>query len=101
MAATVLSIDTIVSDPNVRSGRPIIAGTSIRVMDIVASYVYRRFDPEELAVQFNLPLAQIYAALAYYLMHQQEIEQDLRQDAERAEKLIADLEQQGKVIRLE
>ncbi len=101
MTATVLSIDTIVSDPNIRGGRPIIAGTGIRVMDIVASHIYRRFDPEELAVQYNLPLAQVYAALAYYYMHKQEIDQDLRQDLERAEKLIAELDRQGKVIRLE
>jgi hypothetical protein len=36
---TILSIDLIVSDPNVRSGRPIIAGTTLRVQDVVAGYV--------------------------------------------------------------
>jgi uncharacterized protein (DUF433 family) len=56
MAVTVLSIDAIVSDPAIRGGRPIIAGTGVRVMDIIASHLYRKFSPEELAVQYNLAL---------------------------------------------
>jgi uncharacterized protein (DUF433 family) len=101
MVATILSIDTIVSDPKIRGGRPIIAGTGIRVIDVVAGHVYKQYTPEETAVNYNLSVGQVYAALAYYYMHKAEIDADMREDAERAEKLIAELEQQGKVIRLE
>jgi uncharacterized protein (DUF433 family) len=101
MAVTVLSIDAIVSDPAIRGGRPIIAGTGVRVMDIIASHLYRKFSPEELAVQYNLALGQVYAALAYYYMHKSEVDADLRQSFERAEQLIADLDRQGKVVFLD
>jgi uncharacterized protein (DUF433 family) len=101
MAATVLSIDTIVSDPRIRGGRPVIAGTGIRVMDIVAGHIYHDYTPEEIAVNYKLDVGQVYAALAYYYMHKAEIDTDLRASAERAEKLLADLDRQGKVIHLE
>ncbi len=101
MVATVLSIDTIVSDPKIRGGRPIIAGTGIRVIDIVAGHVYKQYTPEEMAVGYDLLVGQVYAALAYYYMHKAEIDQDMREDAARAEKLIEELDKQGKVIRLE
>lgn len=100
MAVTVLNIDAIVSDPNIRSGRPILAGTTIRVMDIVASHIYRGFSPEELAVQFRLTLGQVHAALAYYYMHKTEMDSEMCQDAEEAEKLLAELDKKGKLLHL-
>src|SRR3990172_4097213 len=96
--ATVLNIDTIVSDPAIRGGRPIIAGTTIRVLDIVASHLYRKFSPEELAVQFNLTLGQIYAALAYYYDHKAQVDDDLHQSEERAERLLAELDTQSRQV---
>jgi len=39
--ATVHPIDTIISDPQVRSGQPIIVGTALRVSDLIASHIYR------------------------------------------------------------
>lgn len=38
---TIHSIDTIVSDSNLFNGEPVIADTRIRVLDIVASHLYR------------------------------------------------------------
>ncbi len=101
MTTTILSIDTIVSDPKIRGGRPIIAGTGIRVIDIVAGHIYKQYTPEEIAVNYDLPVGQVYAALAYYYMHKAEIDTDMRKDAAHAEKLIAELDRQGKVIRLD
>jgi uncharacterized protein (DUF433 family) len=66
MTATILSIDTIVSDPAVRGGRPTIAGTGIRVIDVVAGHIRKQYTPEEMAVNYDLPVGQVYAALAYY-----------------------------------
>jgi len=101
MVATVLSIDTIVSNPEIRGGRPIIAGTRIRVMDLVASHLYRNFEPGELAVQFNLSIAQVYAALAYYYLHKEEIDADLHHSIQQGHQLIEELARQGKVTFLE
>ena len=101
MAATVLSIDTIVSDPQIRGGRPTIAGRRITVSDLIARYVYHKMTPEEIAIQFALTLGQVHAALAYYYTHQKEIDDEIRQDEEEAERLLAELDRQGKLVRLE
>ncbi len=84
--STVLSIDTIVSNPAVRSGRPIITGTTLRVQDVAAHHIYRHYTPDELAYQLEISLAQVYAALAYYYEHKEEIDAQLADDLEFARK---------------
>lgn len=73
------------------SGRPCIAGTRVRVMDVVGAYKAGVSD-EELQEYFSsrpLTLSEIHAALAYYYDHQVEIDaafaedEDLGQSAER------------------
>jgi uncharacterized protein (DUF433 family) len=83
---TVLSIDTIVSNPKIRSGRPIIAGTTLEVKDVAAHHIYRHYTPEELAYQLQISLTQVHAALAYYYAHKEEIDTQLEEDAEFARK---------------
>ncbi len=83
---TVLSIDIIVSNPEIRSGRPIIDGTSLRVQDVAAHHIYRKYTPDELAYQLQITLEQVYAALAYYYAHKDEIDSALEADAEYAHK---------------
>ncbi len=95
------SIDTIVSDPSIRGGQPIIAGTNVRLVDVIASYLYRGLSAEELAVNFALDLGQAHAALAYYYQHKTEIDAQMRADAAKAESLLADFEAQGKLTRIE
>ena len=98
---TIHPIDTIVSDPGNRGGQPMIAGTSIRVIDVVASHIYRGLPPEELATNFALDMGQVYAALAYYYQHKPEMDSRMRNDAAVAERLLADFEAKGKLIRVE
>jgi len=98
---TVHPIDTIVSDPAVRQGQPLIAGSRVRVIDIVASHLYRGLTADELATNFNLNLGQVYAALAYYYQHKADMDAQLRADAEAAEQFLSQLDQQGKRLRLE
>ena|SRR5579859_1907271 len=99
--ATVLTIDTIMSDPHIRNGQPVIAGTNVRVSDVVASHISRGLAPEELAVNFGLDLGQVYAALAFYYQHKAEIDQQMRNEAAKANRLLADFDAQKKLIRLE
>ncbi|MGQ9907336.1 MAG: DUF433 domain-containing protein [Candidatus Flexifilum sp.] len=77
---TVLSINTIVSDPRIRDGRPIIAGTTLMVQDVAAHHRYRHYTPDELAEQLQISLAQVYAALAYYYEHQDEIDAQIMEN---------------------
>jgi uncharacterized protein (DUF433 family) len=101
MAATVLSIDAIVSDPAIRGGRPILAGGSVTVSDLVARYLRWDMTPEELAVQFSLTLGQVHAVLAYYYLHQGAIDDEMRYDQDLADQLKVELEQQGKLGHLD
>jgi uncharacterized protein (DUF433 family) len=74
----------ITTDPEVCHGRPCIAGTRVRVMDIVAAHE-QGVSPAELQDYFAtrpLTLAEIYAALAYYNDHKDEVEADFA-EAER------------------
>ncbi len=86
---TVLSIDLIVSNPKVRGGRPCIAGTGLRVTDIVMASIYHMQTPDELATGFGLTLGQVHAALAYYYEHKAELDEDIRRQIETAKTLKA------------
>lgn len=72
----------IVSSPDVRFGKPHISGRSVTVSDIVLQYNRLGLSPEEIAVDYDLPLAAIHAALSYYYSHRDEIEQSIATNAE-------------------
>jgi uncharacterized protein (DUF433 family) len=98
---TILSIDTIVSDSSIRDGQPIVAATQIRVSDIAASHLYRGQTPDELAVNYKLSLGQVYAALAYYYQHKDQIDELMQQEWDRANTYLETLEKNGRLIRVE
>lgn len=76
---TVLSINLIVSNPNVRGGRPCISGTGFRVTDVVIAERFHQMTPDEIATGYDLSLAGVHAAFAYYYEHRQQIDDDIRQ----------------------
>jgi len=82
---TVLAINLIVSNPNVRSGKPIIDGTTLRVQDVVEAHFGKHYQVEEIAQQYRLTLAQVHAALTYYYQHQDEIDGQIGADLAFAE----------------
>ena len=67
----------VVCTPGVVGGEPRIADHRTRVRDVVAARDLRGYSPEEIAgsVYPELTLAQVYAALAYYEDHRDEIDQ--------------------------
>jgi len=70
----------IVSTPEVRSGRPRIAGTGVTVARVVSWYKLG-LTPEEIADEIgHLTLAQVYAALTYYHSNRNQIEADILDD---------------------
>jgi uncharacterized protein (DUF433 family) len=71
----------IVRMPELRGGRPILAGSGVTVRT-VAGYYKLGLTPEEIADEIGLPLAGIYAALAYYHLNTEEIEADIAVNAE-------------------
>lgn len=76
--ATVLSIDLIASDPKVRNGRAVVAGTGVCVSDIVTAMIFHQRTIDELAGDYGLSLAQIHAALAYYYSHKAELDEEMQ-----------------------
>jgi uncharacterized protein (DUF433 family) len=80
--ATVIEIGSFISRrPEIRGGRPCIAGTGVAVRR-VAEWHNMGLIPEEIVRKFgHLSLAQVHAALAYYYANQAEIDADLAAEA--------------------
>ena len=73
------------STPGVCGGRPRIAGTRIRVQDIVIWHERLGYSPDEIVSHYpQLTLADVYAALAYYYDHRDEIERYIQEGEELA-----------------
>ncbi len=85
--ATIESINLISIDPNVRGGRPCIAGTGLRVTDVVMATLFHQRTPGEIASDYEISLAQVHAALAYYYQHKTDLDADIRQQIETAREL--------------
>ncbi len=69
----------IVLDPH---GVARIAGTTMKVVELVTAQAAYGWSPEELHFQFpHLSLGQIHSALAYYWDHQAEMDQDIARRA--------------------
>ena len=57
---------------------PIIAGTTMKVIELVVEKQAYGWSPEELQFQHpSITLGQIYSALAYYADHQAELDQEI------------------------
>ena len=76
----VLLTKYIETTPHVRGGKPRLTGTRITVSDIVILYLKLGQTIDEIANDYNLSLAAIHSALAYYYDHQAEIENQLTED---------------------
>ena len=87
MEATVQSINLIGINENVRNGRPYIIGTTVTVADIAIVKIYHEQDADGIAEWFDLTLPQVYAALAYYYEHQEEMDGQIRAQIQRAKEL--------------
>lgn len=60
------------------AGVPLIAGTTMKVVELVTAHLAYGWSPEELHFQYpHLTLGQIYAALAYYWDHKSELDADM------------------------
>jgi uncharacterized protein (DUF433 family) len=55
-------------------GKPRIAGHRISVQNIVIWHEWLGWSADEIATEYGLTLADVYAALAYYYDHQSEID---------------------------
>ena len=77
----------IVITSGIKSGRPRIAGHRITVQDIVIWHEWMGRTVDEIANDYKLSIADVYAALAYYHDHREEIDKQIKDDEEFVEAL--------------
>ena len=75
--ASIVSIALISRDTDVHHGSPCIDGTRVRVADLVMEKRHGLCDPACIADKYDLSLAQVYCALAYYHERQCEIDAEI------------------------
>jgi uncharacterized protein (DUF433 family) len=77
--------------PGICGGKPRIAGHRIRVQDIVIWHEQMGMSPDEILYHYpSITLSDVYAALAYYHDHREEI----RQQISESEALIQEIQAQ-------
>ena len=81
------SINLISTDPSVRDGRPCVAGTSIEVSVIVIAKIMQESEPDQIAADYDLSLAQVYAALAYYYDNKTAIDASINERRQLAQQM--------------
>lgn len=79
---------------------PIIAGTTMKVKELVAERQAWGWSPEELFINHpDLTLGQIFSALAYYADHHAEIDQAIQEDLQYSDSLRQEAEPSPLAIR--
>lgn len=71
--------------PEIRNGKPRIANTRITVADLVLMHLRLGQTLEEIAGKYDLSLASVHAALAYYYDHRDIIDRNIEDDEAFAE----------------
>jgi uncharacterized protein (DUF433 family) len=72
---------------DVRSGKPRIVGTRIAVEDVTVMHLKLGYSLVEIAGKYDLSLASVYAAMAYYFDHRDEIDRRIAEEDELVEVL--------------
>jgi len=73
--------------PGIAGGNPRIAGHRITVQDIAIWHERLGKSPDEIAAEYDLTLAAVYAALAYYFDHRADIDRTIEEGQAFAEAL--------------
>jgi uncharacterized protein (DUF433 family) len=68
--------------PGIAGGKPRIAGHRITVQNIVIWHERMGLSADEIAHEYELSLADVYASLAYYYDHREQIDHAIKADEE-------------------
>jgi uncharacterized protein (DUF433 family) len=89
--------------PGVRGGKPRLAGTRITVEDVVVMHLRLGQSLPEIAGRYDLDPAAVYAAMAYYYDHRDEVDRSIEEDRVYAEAFQRDnpspLQERMRVLR--
>ncbi|MBS3751384.1 MAG: DUF433 domain-containing protein [Anaerolineales bacterium] len=75
------------STSDVLGGKPRITGRRISVAQIVIWFEWMGRSADEIASEYDLTLADVYAALAYYYSHRAEVDESMQGSQSRAKKM--------------
>lgn len=78
----------ITTHPLIRSGKPCIKGTGLKVTDVVALKNFQGMTAADIAEYFEIDLAQVNDALNYYTAHTDYIDTDILLDDVNHEQLV-------------
>jgi uncharacterized protein (DUF433 family) len=73
--------------PNVRGGKPRVAGRRITVADVAISYLRMNQPLDSIAQAYELSLASVHGAIACYYDHQADIDRSIAESEEFADAL--------------
>ena len=73
--------------PEVRGGRPCIAGTGLRVTDIIMSAQFGECTRSQIAAELEITLEQVDAAFNYYEKNRAYIDSDIQRQFETFDRL--------------
>ena len=74
-----IALDQLIAiTPGVSGGKPRIANRRITVEAIAIWHERLGLSADQIAAEHGLTLAEVYAALAYYFAHREEVEQSMR-----------------------
>ncbi|MBI4785889.1 MAG: DUF433 domain-containing protein [Chloroflexi bacterium] len=66
--------------PNVAGGKPRIAGHRITVQNVAIWHERMGLSADEIATRYGITLGDVFAALAYYYDHRDELDESIRAD---------------------
>lgn len=72
----------IVKNEEVVGGKPRIEGTRVSVVDVAELYSELDYPPEQIAMQLDLRIEQVFSALQYFYEHPDEIREEMRKRRE-------------------
>lgn len=80
---------------------PIIAGTRMKVIELILDKIAYGWSPEELQYQHpHLTLGQIYSALAYYSDHQEKFDQEIKTQLKQLDQMKKEAKPSPLIVRL-
>jgi uncharacterized protein (DUF433 family) len=68
------------ANPDIRGGKPCIAGTRIAVHDVVLTHLRLGQSLEQIAGHYDVSLAALHAAMAYYYDHRAEMDRAMQDE---------------------
>lgn len=87
MTTVLTTYKHIVQTPEIVGGKPRIAGHRITVQNVVIWHEQMGYSIEEIASLYNLTLAEVHSALAYYFDHKDEIDRSMTESELFAEEM--------------